>query len=499
MNALVVIPVALPLVAAAAGFLFHRWPRIQERIALGASVALAGASCALLWVVRREGLLVTRLGAWPMPHGVVFVADLLSALLVCAVALLGLAVVIYASASVGKRRRAFGLHPLVQVLLAGACGVLLTADLFNLFVWFEVMLIASFVLLALGGTPSQLAGATKYVTLNLLASTFLLCGIGLVYGLTGTLSYADLARTLSSTRPDGPFSAAAFLLMAALAIKSAAFPFFFWLPASYHTPPPAMAALFAGLLTKVGVYAMIRCATMLFPEELQRASVLVAFVAGATMLTGVLGAAAQKDMRRILSFHIVSQIGYMLMGVAIWGVRGLGGAVFFLLHNMAAKPALFLSVGVVEHDRGSSALHTLGGLARQRPVASLLFLVPALSLAGLPPLSGFAGKLVLVRAGLDGGLWLVTSVALAVSLLTLYSMIKIWLKAFWSPDPRGDDAPPPRDTPRRMIAPLAAVAAATVALGVLAEPVAALCFDAAAQLLDREAYAQAVFAAGEGR
>jgi multicomponent Na+:H+ antiporter subunit D len=499
MSALVAAPVLLPLLAAAAGFVAHRSPRLQRWIGLASSTGLAIVSVVLLAAVRERGLLVTAAGSWPAPHGVSFVADLFSATMVCATALLGLTVVVYAAAAVDRRRLAFGFQPLVQVLLAGACGALLTSDLFNLFVWFEVMLIASFVLMALGGTRAQLEGATKYVTLNLIASTFLLCGAGLVYGITGTLDFSELALRLADRGPEGPLTAAVLLVLAALGIKSAVFPVFFWLPASYHTPPAAVSALFAGLLTKVGVYALVRVVTLAFGGQSALTHDILLWVAGLTMVTGVLGAAAQTELRRILSFHIVSQIGYMLMGLGLSSVLALGGAIFFILHNIAAKSALFLAAGVVERQRGTGALARLGGLARARPLLAGLFLVPALSLAGLPPLSGFVGKLLLVRAGLEARAFGVTAAALVVSLLTLYSMMKIWLRAFWGTADDGDErAAPPRSAPppRAMMASLFAIALATVLLGVLAEPVVRLSMDAAEQLLDAEAYAEAVRAAG---
>ncbi|MCZ7685354.1 MAG: proton-conducting transporter membrane subunit [Sandaracinaceae bacterium] len=497
MTHVVALPVLAPLALAAVALAVRRWRRVQEAICVLASAGSAAISIALLVRVRAEGLLVTQLGGWPAPFGIAFVADLLSTTLLVAISVVAFLVVVYATCAVDRERRSAGLLPLMLVLLAGASGALLTGDVFNLFVWFEVMLFASFVLVALGGTRAQLEGALKYVALNMLASMLLLSATGLLYGMTGSLSFADIALRLEAGPPAGATRATALLFFSAFAIKAAVFPFFSWLPASYHTPPAAVTALFSGSLTKVGVYAILRTGTLLFPpDDGDRSLLLVA--AGATMLTGVLGAAAQSELRRILSFHIVSQIGYAIMGFAIGGVLGIAGALFFVLHNIAAKTALLLAAGVVRHERGTEHLDELGGIARQQPFLAALFLVPALSLAGIPPLSGFAGKLLLVRAGVEAEAWSVTAVALLVSLLTLYSMMKIWMRAFWAPAPSGASAPT-RRIPHRAIGSLAAVALATVLLGVLAEPVVDLCLDAAASVLDREAYAREVLARGGAR
>ncbi|AKF08650.1 proton-conducting transporter membrane subunit [Sandaracinus amylolyticus] len=494
MSAIVALPLVWPLCAAVGAFLAFRTPRAQEVISITASVALVVTSFVLLAHVRAEGLLVTQVGSWPAPYGVSLVADRLSATMVCITSVLGLAVAIYSIDGVSRRRRAFGFHPLLQLVLAGVCGAFLTGDLFNLFVWIEVQLIASFVLLALGGERAQLEGAIKYVTLNLVSSALMLAAIGLLYGLCGTLNFADMAVRLERASPSGAIGAAALLLFAAFGIKAAIFPFFFWLPASYHTPPAAVSALFSGLLTKVGVYAMARVFVGVYGGELAVLRDVLFVVAALTMVTGVLGAAAQNDVRRILSFHVVSQIGYMVMGIALGTVLGVGGAIYFVLHNIAAKSALFLVAGVIEREQGTGDLSRLGGLARTRPGLAMLFLVPALSLAGIPPLAGFVGKLLLVRAGLDARAWLLVATALVVSLLTLYSMAKIWIGAFWSPAPETPVVASPRRAPVTMHLGVVGMVLVTILLSVLAEPAVALSLGGAEQLLDRGSFVDAVLA-----
>jgi multicomponent Na+:H+ antiporter subunit D len=373
----------------------------------------------------------------------------------------------------------------------GVCGAFLTGDLFNLYVWFEVMLVSSFILMSLGGTKVQMSASIHYVTLNLLASALFLAGTGILYGMVGTLNMADVAvrmRELSDT--PAPYILMA-LFMVAFGIKAAAFPLFFWLPASYHTPPIAVTTLFSALLTKVGVYAILRMTTLVFAAQADAVRPLLLAVAGLTMVTGVLGAIAQGEMRRLLAFHIVSQIGYLLMGAALGTPLALAGTVFFFVHVIAAKSALFMVTGIVRSLRKTSDLSALGGL-KASPLLAGLFLVPALALAGLPPLSGFWAKFAMVKAGLDAGSVPIVIVALAVSLLTLYSMTKIWTEAFWKPAPEGigqDALGAPRAA---MIVPALALAAVTLILGVGAEPFFALSLRAAEQLLDPAGYISVV-------
>ncbi len=243
---------------------------------------------------------------------------MLSAVMIVLTALIGLAIAIYSLASTGPDHEKFGYYPLMHLLLAGVAGAFLTGDIFNLYVWFEVMLVASFALLILGGEKAQMEGAIKYVTLNLLASVIFLTAIGLLYGMVGTLNMADIALRLREAEHQGMVEVLAVMFMLAFGIKAAAFPLFFWLPASYHTPPVAVSALFAGLLTKVGVYSLFRVFTLMFDETLDYTQDLLLWGAAFTMVTGVLGAAAQYEFRRILSFHIVSQIGYMILGLALY-------------------------------------------------------------------------------------------------------------------------------------------------------------------------------------
>jgi multicomponent Na+:H+ antiporter subunit D len=355
-------------------------------------------------------------------------------------------------------------------------------------------LMASFVLLALGGERPQIEGSVKYVTLNLMSSVLFLAAVGVLYGLTGTLNMADLSQRLAAFDEPGVVSIVAMLFLVAFGIKAATFPLFFWLPASYHTPPVAVSALFAALLTKVGVYALIRVFTLLFVHDVAYTHTLILVISGLTMLTGVLGAVAQNEFRRILSFHIVSQIGYMIMGLGLFTPLALAGSVFYILHHIIVKTTLFLVSGLAYRVRGTYELKNLGGLYQDSPGIALLFLIPALSLAGMPPLSGFFGKMTLARAGLNTADYLIVAVALGVSLLTLFSMTKIWAEAFWK-------VPPPRQEerlsglgipPLGMFLPTALLAMLTVAVSLGAEPVFIVASRAAEQLLNPTEYVNAV-------
>jgi multicomponent Na+:H+ antiporter subunit D len=356
------------------------------------------------------------------------------------------------------------------------------------------MLISSFGLLVLGGKREQIDGAVKYVLLNLVSTVLFLSGVGLLYGSTGTLNLADLSLIVP-TVDDGLMTVIAMMFMVGFGVKAAVFPLFFWLPASYHTPSFAVSAVFAGLLTKVGVYALMRMFTLVFTQDVAFTHTVLLWVAALTMITGVLGAAAQTDFRRILSFHIVSQIGYMVLGLALMTPLAILGAVFYLVHHIIVKANLFLVAGVANRIAGGTELARIGGLYKGAPLLGFLFLIPAFSLAGFPPLSGFWAKYVLVKASMDIELWIVAFVALAVGLMTIYSMTKIWGQAFWKPHPTG--AVPtlgslPSGTRMALILPIAALAAMTVAIGLFPEPFVQVAERAAAELLDPSDYIAAV-------
>lgn len=434
-----ILPLVVPFLAAAVSLL--GWGRVRLQRVLGV-IGTGGLLLSAIWlvyVVGRDGILVMQMGNWPAPYGITFVADRFSAMMVLLGGITGFSVAVYSLANIDQQRVAHAYFPLFHLLLMGVSAAFLTGDLFNLYVWFEVLLISSFVLLALGSERPQLEGAIKYVTLNLVSSFLFLVAIGILYGAVGTLNMADIARRLQTFDDKHLVTTVSMLFLVAFGIKAAVFPLFFWLPSSYHTPPAAVSAIFAGMLTKVGVYAMMRVFTLIFVQTPQFTHGLILVIAGLTMVSGVLGAMSQNEIRRILSFHIISQIGYMVMGLGLFTPLALAGSVFYIAHHIIVKTNLFLVAGIVKRLCGSGDLKLIGGLYTRAPWLALLFAVPALSLAGIPPLSGFIAKLVLIRAGLEAGQYSIVFAALAVSLLTLYSMAKIWNGAFWKPEPKLDE------------------------------------------------------------
>jgi multicomponent Na+:H+ antiporter subunit D len=327
------------------------------------------------------------------------------------------------------------------------------------------MLLSSFVLLAIGRGKAQLEGAVKYVVLNIVASMIFLIGAGLVYATLGTLNFADIAHRLAEGQGStaGIRVAAVFLLIA-FSVKAGLFPLYAWLPSSYHTPSHTVSAVFAGLLTKVGVYALIRTFGAAFAVEDGFVLPVLGVVSLATMVVGVLGAASQFHVRKILSFHIISQIGYMTFGLALGTAGAIAAAIFYVIHHILVKTNLFFAASVIDRIGGGEDLKKTGGLYGKAPWLAALFLIPALSLGGIPPFSGFWAKLALLREILGVDAWVAAAIALIVGIFTLFSMTKIWAEAFWK------DRPANAAAPRRIYAghvvPMVLLAAGTVALSI---------------------------------
>jgi multicomponent Na+:H+ antiporter subunit D len=495
-NVLLGLPVVLPILGAAVSILSGRSGALQRIIGISVLTVNAAIAVALVPLVDRDGIEVSRGGGWRAPMGIMLVADRLSAILLAVAALMLLAVLVFAIGQPGVERNHVGFQSTYLVLAAGISASFLSGDLFTLFVAFEITLTASYVLITMGGRREQVRTGMTYVTISLIASALFVIAVALVYSSTGTVNLADLSGKMAEL-PPGTRNAFALLILVVFGIKAALFPLFFWLPDSYPSAPSPVTAIFAGLLTKLGVYAIIRSQTLLFPES-SRPADLILFLAGATMVIGILGAIAQGDVKRILSFNIVSKVGYMVMGLGLFTVAGLAAGVFYTIHHIVVTTALFLAGGLIEHVAGSSRLATVGGLVRTQPVIAVLFLLPALSLAGIPPFSGFIGKMGLVEAGIESSAWIIVGVALAVSLLTLLSMLKIWIGAFWSPA-EGEVEGTPHAVgrlggPAAMVGPTAALVALSLAIAVLAGPLYDYCERTAADLLDTSRYVAEVLA-----
>jgi multicomponent Na+:H+ antiporter subunit D len=485
---LVPAPLLLPIMGIAVSIMLGRWRSAQRALGLVVLTTSLACSVALLFVVDRDGPAVVQAGGWPAPLGITLVVDRFAAIMLVLAMLMLLSVLVYAIGQGGAESRHVGFHPTYLALTAGIAGAFVTGDLFNLFVFFEVMLTASYVLLTLGGTREQVRAGMTYVVISLVASALFLTALGFVYASTATVNLAQLSTAMTEL-PDGLRQALPLLLLGVFGIKAAVFPLFFWLPDSYPVAPTAVTAVFAGLLTKVGVYAIIRTQTLLV-GPLDRPIGLLLVISALTMTVGVLGAIAQSDIKRILSFHIVSQIGYMIFGLALFTIAGLAGAILYIIHHIVVKTTLFLVGGLVEHRTGTSNLGQIGGLMRTTPGLAVTFLLTALSLAGLPPMSGFVAKFALVDAGLRADAGVVVGVSLVVSALTLFSMTKIWAGAF------GGKIQPAvelqRKLPVLMVVPTVTLATVAVAIAMAAGPLYDFSERAAADLLDPGGYRSAV-------
>ena len=495
MNSLLVLPILIPLATALLTLLLRNSRRAQRGLGATGAAALLLSGVWLLRCVLVNGIQVTHPGDWPAPYGIVLVADLFSSIMVVLAGLMGAAVAVYSLGSMDERRERHGYYTFLHIMLMGVCGAFLTGDLFNLYVWFEVMLIASFILMTLGGEKRQIQGGVKYVTLNLIASALFLSALGIVYGKTGTLNMADLAVKLKESMEPEVITVTAVLFLTAFGIKAGLFPLYFWLPASYHTPPVAVSAIFAGLLTKVGVYALVRVFTLIFTHDVPFTHELILVIGGLTMVTGVLGAIAQYDLRRLLSFHIISQIGYMVMGLALFTPLAIAGTVFYIVHHIIVKTNLFLVAGIANRIHGHYDLRKLGGLYKEFPFLSILFLIPALSLAGIPPLSGFFAKFALIKAGIEAEAYLIAGIALFVGLLTLYSMTKVWNEAFWKAQPAENEslrAGGVVESPVLLYGPVALLAVLTLLISFAPQSVFGVAMQAAEQLLEPSDYIDAV-------
>jgi multicomponent Na+:H+ antiporter subunit D len=409
---------------------------LHRGISIAGGVVAVAISIAFFAHVWANGIVTMDSGSWPAPFGITLVADTFAAVLVVLVSLVGLCISIYSIQSILGSRIGFGYFSVLHFLLMGLTGAFITGDLFNLYVWFEIIIISSFVLLSLGGQKAQLEGAVKYFTLNMLASSVFLTAIAIVYGLVGTLNLADIAVKMAAVENKMIVRIAAIVFMVGFGIKSAIFPLYFWLPASYHTPPSPVSALFGGLLTKVGIYAMIRLFTMVFPADPYFNNMVIS-IAIFTMVTGGLGAVVEKHLQRIFGYLIVCHIGFMLMGIGLGTQLALTGVVFYMIHDIVVKTNLFMTGGLIYQIEGQWDTRKIGGLYSNYSWLSLLLVIPLFSVVGIPPLSGFWPKLSLITAGFkERHYWAVGGILLG-TFLTLFTIAKLWADVFWK---RGGDA-----------------------------------------------------------
>jgi multicomponent Na+:H+ antiporter subunit D len=494
MSNLPILPVALPLLTGIGLILIADRPRLSRAVAMAANLIGLALAWMLVSRVASDGIQTLAFGSWPAPYDVFFAVDMLGALMVLVTMVVSTATLLFACFTIDEFRERSFFYVFFQFLLVGVNGSFLTGDLFNLFVWFEVLLISSYALMVLGSEGYQLQETFKYLVVNAVSSLLFLVGIALIYSLTGTLNMADLSVKLALVDDQGAVAVIAVIFMLVFGLKGGLFPVYVWLPRSYFAPPTVVSALFGGLLTKVGVYALFRTTSLLFVDHIDFMLPTLIVISAGTMFFGVLGALSQWDFKRVLSYHIVSQIGYMIMGLAIYTPLALAGAIFYIIHHILVKTALFLIAGAVEQMRGTTHLQRLGGVLESRPSLAFLFMIAGLSLAGVPPLSGFVAKLMLIRGGLEQQSYGIVFVSVLVSFLTLFSMMKIFRYAFWRVA-ESEDLDETGGAAR--LGAIGILVATGILLGLgayWALPYAEL---AAAQMLDTDAYIGAVLGTGD--
>lgn len=427
---LVALPILIHIFGAVLCIFTIKYTTASKVISLLTSTIGLICSIVLLISIQKNGIQVVQSGAWEAPFGISLVGDLLSGFMTVLASIISFAISIYSLKGLSSKYFKNGYYFFYHLMISGVIGSFLTGDLFNLYVWFEVMLMASFSLMVIGGAKENLKGGVKYVLINLIASTFFLISAALIFGRMGTLNFADLSSKISMLESSASMLTPALLLIIAFSVKAGLFPFFFWLPASYHNLKPVIVASFAGLLTKVGVYSLIRAYTLLFHSLDDVLFNFLFVISILSMVIGVLGAASKYSIKKILSFHIISQIGYKTLGLALFTPLGVASCLFYMAHNMITKTNLFLIGGIVEKHLGTDDLKKLGGLFKSKLYLSVLFLITALSLGGIPPLSGFFAKFLVIKASFESESWIGGFCAIAVGMLSLFSMIKIWAEAF---------------------------------------------------------------------
>lgn len=493
---LVILPPAWCIACGAVLLMLRSNVQLQARLGFGMLFVLVILDAALLWHVIEQGRPVTMvMGRWLPPFGIAFTVDLTGALFALTSGIAAVAAALYAATDIEKSQMRYGFYPMLLMLMAGVTGAFLTGDIFNLYVWFEVLLISSFGLLALGGQRGQIDGAVKYGFLNLVATTLFLITTALLYGMVGTLNMADIARKASGLAGSAPLVTVTALFILAFAMKAAAFPVNGWLPASYHTPSVTVSALFAGLLTKVGVYALLRVSVMLFPVQRQEIDLAIAVIGVLTMIVGGLGAIAQTDLRRMLGYLVISGIGAMLGGLAL-GPSAVAGVLVYALHSMVVMTALYMAVGLAARVGGFS-LGTAGSIYQRSPLLAALSLALFFSVSGLPPFSGFWPKVMLVKAAIDAGSWPITLALLLTGFLTMIATGRAFLLAYWRPAVAAT-VEATRPLPRSAMAGVLLLTAISMGIGLFPQPLIRLADEAAAGLNTPDAYIDSVFPASPG-
>lgn len=494
---LLLAPIFIHLVIAVLQLTAWRKTITQRILSATGTLAALIAAISLFSYVYKNGTITVNASNWEAPFGIVFVADLLACTMVLLTSIAGFAVSLFSATGLSRQRMLYGYFPIFHFLLMGLNGAFLTGDIFNLYVWFEVIIISSFVLMTLGGRKTQLEGALKYMSMNILASMFFLAGIGILYGMTGSLNMADLATKMSNIQNPSLAGITSIFFILGFGIKSAVFPLYFWLPSSYHTPPSAVAATFGGLLTKVGIYAMLRVHSLIFiPDSFTQKLLMVISVL--TIVTGAFGALIKTNLRRLFSYLIVCHIGFMIGGISMFTKIALMGTVFYLIHDIMVKTNLFLIAGVIMQLRGVMTMERLGGLYKEYPKISLLIALVLFSLVGVPPLSGFWPKLYLFKEAFAEHQFFYIVALIAGSLVTLYVIIRLWAEVFWKDVPAESEIDNKFESSSflrklLLILPVGILACVTLYIGLNAEVIAQVADRIAEELVNTDSYVKAVF------
>lgn len=489
MNNLTVLPIILPLIAGLIMVIFRKRIHFQRILSIGTVAAVGGTAFYLLEQIEKEGVQVLQIGDWPAPFGISLVADSFSSLLVLTTSIVSLAVLLYSFHSIGEGREKHYYYPLFMFLLTGVNGSFLTGDIFNLFVHFEVMLVSSYVLLSLGGEKLQLRESLKYILVNVVSSSLFLVGIAYLYRMVGTLNMAHLSVRVQEAGMDGLMLTVAFALLIVFALKAALF-LFIWLPGSYSAAPTAIAALFAALLTKVGIYAIMRTFSLIFYGEPQITHLVIGIMAALTMLLGAFGAVAYWDIKKILVYNVIIGVGLILAGFASFTEAGMTGSIYYLIHDMIVKALIFLIGGTVVYLTGTSKIREISGLIRLHPQLGWMFFIAALSLAGIPPLSGFVGKLFITEGTFSSGYYWLGGIGLFTSLMVLYSVLKIFMNCFWGYTELTEEEE--KGTTKGLLLPIGILTGLTIALGLGAEGIYSYVEMAARGMLNPDIYIHAV-------
>lgn len=488
------IPILIPFFAGMVLMFLQKNIPLQRFLSL---VTLGAATTVAFFVmlkVQQDGMLTVTFGNWPAPFGITMVADGLSTMLVFTSLLLGFFIAWYSFETIGTGREKHFYYPGLMFILVGVTGAFTTGDIFNLFVFFEVLLMASYLLIVLGGEKQQLRESIKYILVNVVSSALFVIAVAYLYSVVGTLSMADLAVKVAEIEQPGVITTIAVLFLMVFGLKAAVFPLYFWLPSSYGAAPMPVLALFGALLTKVGIYAITRVYTLIFVHDLSFTHELLMALAILTIVFGSIGALATFNAKQIIIYNIVIAVGVILYGIAQMNETAVEGALFYLVHDMIIKAALFMLVGVLIYVTGTSNLRNMGGLMKTYPVFGWTYLIAAFGLAGIPPLSGFVGKLLIVQGGFEAGNIWMTIVLLASSLLVLLSVIRIFLYAFWGEE--GQTVAINKGSYRNMMLPTVILVALSVVYGVGSEWVVPFMDNAAKMLMDPSVYVDAVMKGG---